>query len=160
METPATVSAWAEETFGPVGSNFSVAARANREWSEALSVIAGGDLEHLGEELADTTIVLWRLLHRNGLSPICAGVFPGNGVMRDAGMVGVHLSYLIHSLAINDRCAGMDGTLSLILDRIEKMAEREGIDLQAEIDAKMICNRARTWRLDGNGHGSHVKETP
>ena len=36
-------------------------------------------------------------------------------------------------------------------------ASRMGVDLQAEIDAKMQVNRSRTWRLDETGCAYHVK---
>jgi len=42
-ETQETISQWAEETFGPVGSNASVAARANQEMSELLRALTSND---------------------------------------------------------------------------------------------------------------------
>jgi len=38
-------------------------------------------------------------------------------------------------------------------------AERMGVDLQAEIDAKMRINRGRTWRRDASGCVYHVKQS-
>ena len=62
FETQATISLWAEETFGPVSSNARVAARANEEMSELLRILTIDDesLEALGE-IADVFIVLYRL---------------------------------------------------------------------------------------------------
>lgn len=37
-------------------------------------------------------------------------------------------------------------------------ASRMGVDLQAAIDAKMVVNRARKWRLDTTGCAYHVKD--
>lgn len=36
-------------------------------------------------------------------------------------------------------------------------ASRLGVDLQAEIDAKMKINRKREWRVDESGCAYHVK---
>jgi hypothetical protein len=38
------------------------------------------------------------------------------------------------------------------------LAHQMGKDLAAEIDRKMAVNRAREWRLDGSGHGYHVRD--
>jgi hypothetical protein len=98
-ESQHSISAWAHDTFGPAGSNASVAARANKEMSELLQKLAADDLHpEAAEEVADVVIVLYRLATRLGC-----------------------------------------------------------VDLHAEIDRKMEINRARRWRLDGNGHGYHVK---
>ena len=36
-------------------------------------------------------------------------------------------------------------------------ASKMGVDLQAEIDAKMRINRNRQWRLDATGCAYHIK---
>lgn len=98
-ETQATISAWAEATFGPSGSNARAIARANREMAELLEHVTADDLHpEAAEEIADIVIVLSRVM------------------------------------------------------------TRLGVDLQAEVDRKMATNRARKWRLDGTGHGYHVKD--
>jgi NTP pyrophosphatase (non-canonical NTP hydrolase) len=38
------------------------------------------------------------------------------------------------------------------------LAQRRGVDLQAEVDRKMAVNRSRRWAVDGDGTGYHVKE--
>lgn len=38
---------------------------------------------------------------------------------------------------------------------VMNIAHQAGIDLQAEIDAKMAINRARQWAVDGKGNGQH-----
>jgi NTP pyrophosphatase (non-canonical NTP hydrolase) len=99
-ETQATISRWADETFGPSGSNARAVARANREMSELLEHVTADDRHpEAAEEVADIVICLYRI------------------------------------------------------------AARLGVDLHGEIDRKMVTNRARKWRLDGTGHGYHVKET-
>ena len=67
-ETQNSVSAWAEETFGPVSSNARVAARANEEMAELLRVLTRDDeaLDQVADECADVVIVLMRLADRMG----------------------------------------------------------------------------------------------
>ena len=38
-----------------------------------------------------------------------------------------------------------------------RVAEMCGRDLLEEVDRKMSINRARKWKLSGDGHGYHVK---
>ena len=52
---------------------------------------------------------------------------------------------------IPEECADVAICMGAIL------AER-GADLQTEIDRKMKINRARKWRLNGDGTGQHIKE--
>jgi hypothetical protein len=98
MENQFTISAWAEQTFGPAGSNVRVAARANEEMAELLRALSV-DEKHpkAAEEVADIFIVLYRV------------------------------------------------------------ATRLGVDIHAEIERKMANNRKREWKLDGSGHGYHVR---
>lgn len=37
------------------------------------------------------------------------------------------------------------------------VADMRGFDLAAEVDKKMAINRARTWKVNGDGTGYHVK---
>jgi NTP pyrophosphatase (non-canonical NTP hydrolase) len=98
-ETQASISRWADETFGPSGSNARAVARANREMSELLEHVTSDDCHpEAAEEIADIVICLYRI------------------------------------------------------------ATRLDVDLHDLIDQKMAKNRARKWRLDGTGHGYHIKE--
>lgn len=66
-EDQASVSAWAEATFGPVSSNARVAARANEEMAELLRHLTNDDRHpDAAEEIADVMIVLYRLADRLG----------------------------------------------------------------------------------------------
>lgn len=66
-ESQESISQWIEETFGPVGSNARVAARANEEMAELLrTVTIQDDHPEIAEELADLVIVLYRLATRVG----------------------------------------------------------------------------------------------
>lgn len=39
-----------------------------------------------------------------------------------------------------------------------RVLELHGLELQQELDSKMVENRARMWRPKGDGTGSHIKE--
>lgn len=66
-ETQATVSEWAVQTFGGVGSNASCAARANQEMAELLTALVNDDAHPKAvEECADVVICLYRLVERLG----------------------------------------------------------------------------------------------
>lgn len=67
-ENQRSISNWANETFGPAGSNARVAARANEELAELLRALTADD-EHpkAAEEVADTVIILYRLATRLGI---------------------------------------------------------------------------------------------
>lgn len=68
IENQRTISNWANETFGPAGSNARVAARANEELAELLRALTADD-QHpkAAEEVADTVIILYRLATRLGI---------------------------------------------------------------------------------------------
>ncbi len=68
-ENQSTISNWANETFGPAGSNARVAARANEEMAELLRALTVDD-DHpkAKEEIADIVIVLYRLADRMGVN--------------------------------------------------------------------------------------------
>jgi NTP pyrophosphatase (non-canonical NTP hydrolase) len=66
-ETQKTISAWATETFGPVGTNVRVAIRANEEMAELLRALSVDDNSpKAAEEIADILIVLYRVAERLG----------------------------------------------------------------------------------------------
>lgn len=52
---------------------------------------------------------------------------------------------------IRDECADV----VIILCRL---CDRNGGDLWQEVERKMAINRAREWKLDGTGHGYHVRD--
>jgi len=67
-ETQASISQWAEDAFGPSGSNARVAARANEEMAELLRALTANDQHPMAaEEVADILIVLYRLATRLGV---------------------------------------------------------------------------------------------
>jgi NTP pyrophosphatase (non-canonical NTP hydrolase) len=66
-ETQASISKWANETFGPSGTNMRIAARANEEMAELLRALSVDDNNQQAlDECADVVIVLCRLVERLG----------------------------------------------------------------------------------------------
>jgi NTP pyrophosphatase (non-canonical NTP hydrolase) len=66
-ETQASICDWIVATFGTVGSNMSVAARANQEMAELVMALAVDDNHPKAvEEAADIVIILYRLADRMG----------------------------------------------------------------------------------------------
>lgn len=68
-ETQESISQWAEETFGLLGSNLRVALRMNNEMAELLDKLAKNDNDvNAIEEAADIIIVAMRLFDRFGVN--------------------------------------------------------------------------------------------
>ena len=68
IETQEGISQWADDTFGVVGSNARVAARANEEMAELLRALTADDTHpKAAEEVADIVIILYRLATRLGI---------------------------------------------------------------------------------------------
>jgi NTP pyrophosphatase (non-canonical NTP hydrolase) len=68
LETQATISQWADETFGTAGSNARAAARANEEMAELLANLTSDDNHSkAGDEIADVFIVLYRVATNLGV---------------------------------------------------------------------------------------------
>lgn len=67
-ENQKTISDWANEVFGPGGSNARVATRANEEMAELLRALTSNDNHpKAAEEAADIVIVLYRVATRLGV---------------------------------------------------------------------------------------------
>jgi NTP pyrophosphatase (non-canonical NTP hydrolase) len=65
-ETQQTVTAWAEETFGPVSATTVLVDRAQLEMDELAEAVAGQDQQAVGQEIADILILLYRLATLHG----------------------------------------------------------------------------------------------
>ena len=65
------------------------------------------------------------------------------------------LDELDQAIRANDRPEiGREAADVVIL--LHRLVALAGMDLNAEIDAKMAINRARTWKAAGDGTGGHV----
>ncbi|MBV1900905.1 MAG: nucleotide pyrophosphohydrolase [Kordiimonadaceae bacterium] len=68
IETQASVTEWAEETFGPVADQSMLVTRAITEMDELLEAVQSHNKTAIGKETADVVILLMRLLELNGLN--------------------------------------------------------------------------------------------
>lgn len=165
-ETQKTISDWASETFGPVGSHLRVAARANEEMAELLRALTtGAPMDKVASEVADVMIVLFRLAERLGCDveqeltgvdqmPWLHHALP----IRCATSANAYMSDML--VALSAQGVGdpefAKQSLILIFAALHHLAEG-GFSIPEAVEAKMKINRARVWKLDGSGHGYHVR---
>jgi hypothetical protein len=160
METQKTISQWAEDTFGPVGTNLSIALRANVERAELLQAVQAEDYEEVRKEIADVVIVLMRLAENTNIDLMA--VRNKHFVTTKAPALVLYgancrMSDLIKYLAISPVLGvGFPNMLAGVVAGLFRAMELVGGDLQEEINRKMAINRQRRWKLDGRGHGQHV----
>lgn len=162
-ETQQSISQWAEATFGPSGSDLRVWARANEEMAELLRLLtfnASPDPEKVAEECADVVIVLLRLAERRGweVQPwASSGRFAPISL---ASRANEKMAALLVVLEENNSRFPAEGRWRLeeVLGALKALCLSIGQEPAAALDRKMAVNRARQWKLDGSGHGYHVKE--
>src|SRR6266404_473025 len=170
-ETQSTISEWAEATFGPAGSNLRCATRANEEMAELLRELALDDRSPKApDEAADIAIVLCRLAQRMKFSLTdetakrsyeffprrTSGVSAAISANREMGRLLSRLEIEDDHPQAAQQAAHAAGGVILWLVRLLQIS---GSDLWQEVDRKMAINRARTWHLDGSGHGYHIDST-
>jgi hypothetical protein len=61
--------------------------------------------------------------------------------------------YMEHRPESPEKVARELADCAIVLD---VLAERRGVDLRAEVDAKMKINRGRRWKVNGDGTGYHL----
>lgn len=163
-ETQVSICEWASATFDEPGSNYRVAVRAQEEMVEALRAeTIGLHAEKVAEEIADTAIVLLRLMQRLGIEVedtdgLTAGYV--SGVRQNLAFANRVLADCIEELSERDSIHSVRaGTfLGRIWDRLCGCCDELGIDLWDAINTKMAINRKRQWVRDGSGHGYHVRK--
>lgn len=169
-ETQESISAWAEETFGPAESLARVAARANEEMAELLRAItAGKPYPKIMEEAADVAIVLERFAEIGGFDDarqtghalgVIDRVGAKSGALEIATFANLSLAMLMDDMT-DDRpgtvCGDRSGSLYLVFHALYRLVTVLGGELDHAIDAKMEINRVRRWTKDGTGHGYHER---
>jgi hypothetical protein len=166
-ETQESISLWAEETFGPVGSNARVAARANEEMAELIIDAADWDTpdKPMIKECADVAIVLCRLACRMGFE-LRLEIFPHehNLINRNrsahdvVAKANLAMSKLLRALTANDSSPSAEAYANECMVMLLHLPYFTRYSLGSMIDEKMAINRAREWRLDNTGHGYHVRD--
>lgn len=61
-ETSKTILVWGDETFGKVQDPLALVKRAAEEMDELIEALENGDTDEAGQEAADVTILLHRLM--------------------------------------------------------------------------------------------------
>jgi hypothetical protein len=162
IESQQSICEWADATFGVPASDASIAARALVEMAELVTACVNGEpAECIGEEIADVVIVLARMgrvIRADVVGIATAGKAVGNRnrAIETAAVAGERLGRVLCAVVAGRKSAA-HCAMELLAEDLGYLARCLGIDIPAAIDRKMRINRARRWKLDGNGHGSHVE---
>lgn len=150
-ETPQTIRAWADATFGP-RTPLRALARAHAEMSELLLELTGAaDPARLLSEAADVAIVL------------CTGPWldewpgakPAHRSHEQIEWVLFRTNSLIStSMLATTEHAYQDGIVGHA-QAVAKWLHSVFPALWSEVERKMTINRAREWTPDGFGTGQH-----
>ncbi len=170
-ETCASISQWSEDTFGPVTSNYVIAARANEEMAELLRALSKTDLSAIADvnsvadEAADVLIVLCRLAMQ--IDEDLGDFTPGDvrrrleaPLLSIASCANVHLARLMFQLADNDHDPAVYESLLRVVNALYDMLAEMQVSPSQVIASKMATNRTRQWKMDGDGCGRHVRIDP
>lgn len=168
-ETPASIAAWADATFGQPGNLCLVVARSNRELAELVDEHAVyGSTMKLMEEAADVVIPLARLSHLIGFTftldtptPPYTGVTAADLIAQAMRFTGL----LYPEVVRLDQFSSHHANLPLIQTHTQTIADHMGqiiwlyggfrdprINLQSAVNAKMVTNRERQWIPSADGH--------
>lgn len=92
------------------------------------------------------------------ISEWCEATFgPSSSNARVAARANEEMAELLRALTVDDKHPKAAEEIADVVIILSRLATRLGADLQAEVDRKMAVNRARVWKLDGSGHGYHVR---
>lgn len=161
-ETIETISNWALSTFGPECTDHSILARANLELAELAFKVhqpKRASKREIIDEAADVCIVLARYAVRRDYTNemLATGtqgeMFWFGARHNDIAVLVSDAMRIMAGLLEGGRCCP---ALYELHARMYRIIELCGGVAEAAIDAKMVVNRGRKWRLDGNGHGQHI----
>jgi NTP pyrophosphatase (non-canonical NTP hydrolase) len=83
---------------------------------------------------------------------------PVSSNIRVAARANEEMAELLRALSTNDKNPKAHEEMADVLIVLFRLAARMGIDLLDAVDKKMEINRSREWKLDGSGHGYHVRD--
>ena len=83
---------------------------------------------------------------------------PVSSNMRVATRATEEMAELLRALAVDDNHPKASEEVADIVIVLCRLCSRLGFDLLDAVDHKMAINRARVWKLDGSGHGYHVRD--
>jgi len=158
IETPESISRWAQETFGPTPI-MNIATRANVEMAELLQAVLNYDPpEDVAEECADVQIMLRQIYHAVSPGRDLVGFCETGSMTGIAVLANVKMSLLVNAIAagsgpdiIAAAVKDVSGPVASIFKRVSPM-----IHLEAAIAAKMEINRGRKWARASTGQMQHV----
>lgn len=97
---------------------------------------------------------------QESISAWCEQIFgPITSHARIAARANEEMAELLKALTSDDRHQKAAEEIADVFIVLYRLATRLGVNIHAEIDRKMAVNRAREWKLDGTGHGYHVRKT-
>src|SRR5216684_4438800 len=79
---------------------------------------------------------------------------------RAAARVNEEVAELLKALTTDDHHPKAGHEIADVMICLLRLASSLGVDVQGVVEEKMAINRARSWRVDGTGHGYHVKSVP
>lgn len=77
--------------------------------------------------------------------------------MRVAARANEEMAELLRALSVDDQNMSALEECADVYIVLCRVVSNLGGDFQALVDAKMARNRKREWKLDGSGHGYHVR---
>ena len=78
--------------------------------------------------------------------------------VRVASRANEEMAELIRALTTDDYNPKAAEEIADVVIVLCRLATQLGCNILNEVDRKMIKNRQRVWKLDGTGHGYHVRE--
>lgn len=182
METPATILAWAVETFG-AGDPLSIATRSNVEVAELINGVNNlREAKNLPwaqrrerilavrGEVIDVWIMWSQLAEKLGVevntpdyARMPAAVLPQDVCSLNVGWA-LFMNSLLYWTATADEPPRALSTLiprlHPLFQRLSHMADSPSdlLAFHAAVDAKMEINRKRQWRVTDTGQRQHVEE--
>lgn len=77
-----------------------------------------------------------------------------------AARANKEMAELLRALTANDKSHDAASEIADVVIVLYRLATRLGVNVQKEIDRKMLTNRLRVWKRDGSGHGYHLRFKP
>ena len=83
---------------------------------------------------------------------------PAPDAARIAVRANEEMAELLRAVTTNQSDAVVIEECADIVIVLARLVHEKGGDLEQAVNDKMAINRARTWKLDGTGHGYHVRD--
>jgi NTP pyrophosphatase (non-canonical NTP hydrolase) len=83
---------------------------------------------------------------------------PSSSNARVAARANEEMAELLRALTAADDSLKAAEKMADIVIVLYRLAQRMGFDLHYEVERKMQINRNREWKIDGSGHGYHVRD--